>query len=87
VKNTGEQLERLGDDRITLRDRWGSAPVLCEGIEATVSLPVAPEKVGFYLLDEKGDRRAPAAIARRKDKTIIPLGPEHKTIWYEAVID
>jgi hypothetical protein len=87
VQNTGAEVEDLGNNRITLRNRWGSEPVLCEGIPAEVLLPAAPDRVRFCPLDESGHRRAPVPVSARDGRTALHLGPEHKTVWYEVEID
>jgi hypothetical protein len=86
VKNSGAELEQLGGDRVTLSDRWGHEPVLCEGIPATITLPPSANRVRFYPLDEHGNRRDGVPVAANSDKTTIPLDPQHKTIWYEVEI-
>ena len=40
----------------------------------------------LYPLDPSGNRREPIAVGGDKDKAVLPLGPEHKTVWYEALI-
>lgn len=57
VENTGMAWERLEDDRVTVRNRWGEAPSLVEGIAARIELPVAAGRVRVYALDGAGDRR------------------------------
>ncbi len=86
VQNQGAQLEHLANDRVTLRDRWGSKPVLCEGVPAEILLPVAAERVGFYPLDESGNRRGAVSCGQRGGKALLTLGPGHKTVWYEVEI-
>lgn len=86
VQNTGAELESLGGDRVTLRNRWGSEPVLCEGIPARLTLPVPPGKVRFYPLDESGNRRPALTVGAADGHAVLELGPQHKTLWYEAEI-
>jgi len=86
VQNTGAEVEELDGDRITLRNQWGEAPVLCEGIPADIQLPVDAGRVALYPLDESGDRGAPVAVIARHGRTVLPLGPEQKTVWYEAEV-
>lgn len=86
MENTGAKLESLGGDRITLRRNWGSEPILCEGVPAEVTLPVPAERVTFYPLDEAGNRREAASVENRDGKALLQLGPQHKTLWYEAEI-
>jgi hypothetical protein len=86
VQNTGAKIEELGESRITLGNRWGDAPVLCEGIEASIALPVDMEKVRLFALDMSGDRKTSIPVRSRAGKTILEIGPEHKTLWYEIEI-
>ena len=86
VQNTNAELIDLGEDRVTLRDQWGDAPVLCEGIPAQVLLPVKADRVTFYPLDASGNRRAAVDCRQRNEQTVLVLGPEHKTVWYEVQI-
>jgi len=86
VQNTGAELEELDGDRVTLGNRWGDEPVLCEGIPAEITLPVAADRVTLYPLDESGNRREAVACGEREGKAILPLDPKHRTIWYEVEI-
>ena len=86
VQNKGMELEELGGDRVTLGTRWGTEPVLCEGIPAEVVLPVDADRVRLYPLDESGNRRSAVPCTQRDGKAAILLGPKHKTIWYEVEI-
>jgi hypothetical protein len=84
VQNQDARLEHLENDRVTLRDQWGSEPVLCEGVPAEITLPVAAQRVSFYPLDQSGNRRAAVACDEHEGKAVLKLGPEHKTVWYEV---
>jgi hypothetical protein len=84
TQNQDAKLEALGDHRVTLRDRWGRGPVLCEGITASITLPVPPERVKCYPLDESGNRRSPIPVAAENGHARIELAPQHKTVWYEV---
>lgn len=69
---------RLGQD-------WGSAPSIVEGIRAKIEVPVASEKVKVWALDEVGNRRAEVPVSPG-EKSVIPLGPEFQTLWYEVEV-
>ena len=84
VQNSETQLEQLGGDRVTLRDRWGREPILCEGIPATVTLPVAANCVRFFPLDSAGNRRAAVTVSGDDDRALVELHPRHRTVWYEV---
>ncbi len=86
VQNTDAVLESLGDDRVTLRNRWGREPVLCEGVPARITLPVAAARVRFYPLDASGNRRPAVPVQAAGGRAVLELGPQFKTLWYEAEI-
>lgn len=86
VQNQGAKLEQLGEKRVTLRDQWGNAPVLCEGIRATITLPVPADRVKCCPLDESGNRRTAIPVGKNDGRTQVELAPEHKTVWYEVEI-
>jgi len=86
VQNTGARLERLANDRVTLRNQWGSEPVLCEGIEAEIMLPIDARRVKLYPLDESGNRRAAVECGQGNGKTVLMLDGKHKTVWYEVEV-
>ncbi|MBN2477456.1 MAG: carbohydrate binding domain-containing protein [Pirellulales bacterium] len=86
VQNRGAQLEQLPNDRVTLRNRWGDEPVLCEGVPAQIELPVAADRVRFYPLDESGNRRAAVPCGSHEGNARLELGPRHKTVWYEVEV-
>jgi hypothetical protein len=84
VQNQDAQLEHLENDRVTLQDRWGSEPVLCEGVPAQITLPVPAERVRWFPLDESGSRRAAAACDEQDGHALLKLGPTYHTVWYEV---
>ncbi|MHB1033642.1 MAG: carbohydrate binding domain-containing protein [Pirellulales bacterium] len=86
VQNKDAVLEKLGDDRVTLRNRWGSEPVMCEGVPAELTLPVAADRATFYSLDEAGNRRGAIAVKNVQGKAVLVLDAKHRTVWYEVEI-
>ena len=85
-QNQGAQLEQRGEERVTLGRRWGHAPVQCEGIPATITLPPTNGSIELFPLDERGDRRKAIEVSVTSAGTELQLKPEHKTVWYELVI-
>jgi hypothetical protein len=85
-QNADAKLEELGGNRVTLRNRWGREPVLCEGVPAEITLSIGPDKVKLYPLDEPGNRRPAVPVSETEGKAILTLTPEHKTVWYEVEI-
>ncbi len=86
VQNSGAKLQELGDGRVTLGNQWGDAPVVCEGITASLTLPLEAQKVRLFPLDESGNRRSPIPVGTVDGKTRLEIGPQHKTLWYEIQI-
>jgi hypothetical protein len=86
IQNAGAELKDLGDDQVTLGDRWGSEPVQCEGVPAEITLPVAAGRVRLHPLDESGRRREAVPVVDRDGKAVVAIGPKHKTVWYEVQI-
>lgn len=86
VQNTAAKIEDLGSNRITLRDQWGKSPILCEAIDAEISLPADASRVKLFPLDEQGTRRTAVATRALNGRTILPLRSSDKTLWYEVEI-
>jgi hypothetical protein len=86
VQNSEAQTVNLGHNRVTLRDQWGTAPILCEGIDAEIALPVAAQRVSIYPLDEQGDRRSPLVVRAANGRAVLPLRSTENTLWYEVEI-
>ncbi len=85
-QNSDAKVEDLGKQRITLRTKWGKAPLLCEGIPAKITLPVSSDHVRFFPLDESGNRRDSVDCRADGRRTIIVLDPKYRTVWYEVEI-
>ena len=86
VQNTGATLRKLDGDKVTLDDQWGKAPLLCEGVPAQLTLPVAASRVQVYPLDESGNRRKAIPVTSRDGQALVTLAPQCKTVWYEVEI-
>jgi hypothetical protein len=86
TQNTGWELRRLADRKVTLGAAWGRSPVLCEGVTADVRLPVAADRVRWYPLDGSGRRRDAAPVQDRDGSALLALDPRHRTVWYEVEV-
>ncbi|MCL2347286.1 MAG: carbohydrate binding domain-containing protein [Planctomycetaceae bacterium] len=99
--NTGMTLESLGNGRVTVGNRWGAGPVLCEGIPAKLTLPVDPGRIKFFPLDASGNRKTAVPVKNANSTnnstnnsangsangSMVELTPEAETLWYEIVIE
>jgi hypothetical protein len=86
VQNKGAKLQHLEGTRITLSDHWGDSPILCEGIPAKIVVPAPAERCKLYTLDTAGNRRIAKQPTPTHDGSLISIGPEDKTLWYELEI-
>jgi hypothetical protein len=84
--NQGATLRRLDGEKVTLAGGWGGEPVLCEGVPAEVLLPVPTGRVRLFPLDESGNRRAAVPAEAAGGKSVLRLGPKHRTVWYEVEV-
>lgn len=90
MQNTDAKLVKVGKD-VTTAGRYGGsngrAPVLCEGVPATLTLNgVDAKSVSVFALDESGARKGELSVESTADGARFGIGPESKTIWYEVVI-
>ncbi len=85
MRNTDMKLESLGDDRVTVGNRWGKPPVLCEGITATIKFvePGLAGHIRYWPLDESGNRREERHAVNGGE---VELKSDFQTIWYEVEI-
>jgi len=84
VENTGMGWNA---DRTSVSNKWGTEPVVAEGIKARISLDAKVGHATVYALDGGGGRMQPVACNAASGKLDIDLGPQWKTLWYEAVIE
>ncbi|MDO4627770.1 MAG: hypothetical protein Q4C70_01165, partial [Planctomycetia bacterium] len=84
-RNTGQEFENLGQDKITCRANWGTTPTLCEGVPMEVKIRGGKASWKCYALAPDGSRRVEVPIRATEEGIIFTLSPEYKTIWYELV--
>ena len=78
AENPGWAWETKGT-QITVRDKWGTGPTMCEGIAAQVKMKGVAE---VWALDTSGKRMTRVRVAGGA----FGIGPEYKTLWYEVVV-
>ncbi|MGQ9737909.1 MAG: carbohydrate binding domain-containing protein [Armatimonadota bacterium] len=85
VQNTGWGWEELGDNRVTVRNHWGTAPSLVEGIPARITLPMPASMVQAWALDGRGARKVRLPVSSDSNgRAVIEIGPQYQTLWYEV---
>ncbi|MBP7791629.1 MAG: CIA30 family protein [Candidatus Goldbacteria bacterium] len=71
---------------VTLRDKWGTSPVMVEGIPGTVILPCSYADVSSWALDTTGARKTAVPVTNNGGFASISIGPSYQTLWYEVVV-
>ncbi|MBP7934919.1 MAG: carbohydrate binding domain-containing protein [Phycisphaerae bacterium] len=72
--------------RSSVGHEWGRSPSLVEVVPARITLPLPPERLEAFALDEKGERRN--RIQPRPDDrggSTIEIGGQG-TLWYELIL-
>jgi len=83
MKNSGVNFRFLDEERVTYDlQNSGNAPVLCEGINAELTLPSRPG-LRCWSLDPSGNRREEIPVITKGETSRILLSSEYKTLWYE----
>jgi len=63
---------------------WGHAPVVNEGVSASVTLPADAARVRCRALDARGEPKAEVPVsADASGCAVVIIGPEYRTVWYE----
>ncbi len=65
---------------------WGQAPTLAEGIDATITLPAAANRVTVWSLDTRGQHRTAVPVTDTNGKATFSLSRTQLTLWYEVII-
>ena len=80
VENTGMG---WNERRTSVGTNWGTAPTVCEGIEARVTVSTVAKTATVYALDGKG-RRVREVPSTLKDGALsFQTGTDFATLWYE----
>ncbi|MGO9199371.1 MAG: hypothetical protein ACLQM8_02380 [Limisphaerales bacterium] len=74
-------------DRTSVGTRWGSAPTICEGIAARVTLAALPKSAKVYALNGAGARAGQVPVSAAGGRLSFDIGPRFKTLWYEIVVE
>jgi len=90
MQNTGEALKQVPPDKVSTASGYdgvgGTAPILCEGIAATVTLNLPAARVKCWALDQAGNRAASVPVEGAANAQ-IRIGPAYRTLWYELVVE
>ena len=83
--NDGAKFTDHGENKISCRGAdWGHAPVVNEGVPATITLPAPAARVTCRALDERGAPKADVPVrADEAGRAVLDIGPEYRTVWYE----
>ncbi|MFO7976710.1 MAG: carbohydrate binding domain-containing protein [Candidatus Hydrogenedentota bacterium] len=67
------------EDRTSVQNKWGSAPVVAEGIEAEIVLPAG---TSASALDGAGKPKQSVVLETVGSETVLKIGPQYETLWY-----
>lgn len=89
--NTDEVIVDLGGGRISCASgnggSLGTAPVICEGIDACIRLDALAGKVECWALAPDGSRKQQVAVdADPEGNAILNIDSKYQTVWYEVNI-
>ena len=84
VENTGMGWNA---DHTSVGTRWGSAPTLCEGIGAKVTLSTGARSAKVFALEGSGARAGEVPATLAAGRLSFEIGPQFKTLWYEIAAE
>ncbi len=85
--NSGRIEKKLDGPGFTLTDR-GHAPVIAEGINATLVFDQKQDRIKCFALDSRGERKSEVPIIKNeKGQAELIIGPQYKTVWYELLFE
>jgi hypothetical protein len=84
VENTGMG---WNERRTSVGTNWGSAPTVCEGIAARVTVSTVAKNAKVYALDGKGRRLSEVPSELNGGSLTFRTGPENQTLWYEVAAE
>ena len=86
AENTG--MKWKNPEKSSVGRDWGSAPSRVEGVPARITLPAAASRVQAWSLDERGQRKQKLSAESAADgKSVLSIGPQWQTLWYEAILE
>lgn len=65
---------------------WGTGKTVCEGVNATITLPSAAAKTACWALDEAGARKSVVPVSDVDGRASVVIGPNYQTVWYEIEV-
>jgi len=71
---------------MTIGMQWGTAPSICEGINADIILPYDANKVSVFALDNVGNTKEAVAVTGGKGSAKFSIDEKYQTLWYEAEV-
>lgn len=84
VENTGM---RWNEDHSSVGTKWGTAPTVCEGIAATVTIAMQAKAAKVFALDGSGARTGEVPARVSEGRLSFEIGPKYKTLWFEIVVE
>lgn len=74
-------------DHTSVGTKWGSAPTVCEGIDAKVTLNTAAKRMKVVALDGNGAPTDDVPAQLTAGQISFEIGPRFRTLWYEIRVE
>ena len=91
MHNTGTVFKQVSDVSISTAKGYGGvpgkAPILCEGIPATLTLKANAAHVRAFALNEAGNRTQELPVTGTATEARVEIDPKYRTLWYELVVE
>ena len=94
VRNTGQVIVEPSDlpGKVSCSPaeggRFGTGPILCEGIEAVLSFSGLGGRMRCYALDPDGNVLQEIPVSSKDSgEAVLLIGPGYKTVWYKVIVD
>lgn len=95
-KNTGDSWYTYPDTpiafppphgaQVTLRNQWGTAPSMVEGVNALITLPSDPAFTTVWALDNTGARKTTVTVTDAGGFAQFGISPAYQAVWYEVEV-
>lgn len=84
VENNGM---KWNDNHTSVGSHWGSAPTICEGIAAKITVATQRKSAKVFVLDGSGARAGEVPVTLADGQLTFEIGPQFKTLWYEIAAE
>ena len=74
-------------DHTSVGRNWGTAPTVCQGIQARINLATEAHAATVHALDGNGARTGTVPSTLHDGRLAFEIGPSFRTLWYEITAE